>query len=91
MTEHDLRAAALAWRAAGRAAAVVLVAKAKGSVPREAGTRMLVSADEVVGTIGGGHLELQAIEEARSLVIGQGIDALGNLACKQRPIGLTAH
>ena len=73
MTEHDLRAAALAWRAAGRAAAVVLVAKAKGSVPREAGTRMLVVADEVVGTIGGGHLELQAIEEARALLVrGQG-------------------
>ena len=68
MTDHDLRAAALARRAAGRAAAVVLVAKARGSVPREAGTRMLVACDEVLGTIGGGHLELQAIEEAHGLM-----------------------
>jgi len=68
MTEHALRVAALAWRAAGRAAAVVLVARAKGSVPREAGTRMLVAADAVVGTIGGGHLELHAIDDARGLL-----------------------
>jgi hypothetical protein len=34
---------------------------ARGSVPREAGTRMLVAPTEVHGTIGGGHLELKAI------------------------------
>jgi xanthine/CO dehydrogenase XdhC/CoxF family maturation factor len=34
-------------------------------VPREAGTRMLVAADGA-GTIGGGHLELQAIARARA-------------------------
>ena len=39
------------------------VLTARGSVPREAGTRMLVAADEVLGTIGGGHLELQAIAD----------------------------
>jgi xanthine dehydrogenase accessory factor len=44
---------------------VVEVVEARGSVPREAGTRMLVGAHEVVGTIGGGHLELQAIGQAR--------------------------
>ncbi len=44
---------------------LVEVVAHKGSVPRETGTRMLVSADEVVGTIGGGHLELQAIARAR--------------------------
>lgn len=59
------RALAAAWLAAGRRAMLVEVVQAKGSVPREAGTRMLVAADEVAGTIGGGHLEWQAIARAR--------------------------
>jgi xanthine dehydrogenase accessory factor len=47
---------------------VVQVLAHRGSVPREAGTRMLVAADAVAGTIGGGHLELQAIAQARALL-----------------------
>jgi xanthine dehydrogenase accessory factor len=70
MTPQALAAAALRWRAAGRRAAVVEVVASRGSVPREAGTRMLVAADEVLGTIGGGHLELKAIEQARALLVG---------------------
>jgi len=66
----DLRTPALAWRAARRPAVVVEVVQTQGSVPREAGTRMLVAADEVLGTIGGGHLELQAIARARRLLQG---------------------
>jgi len=61
-----VREAAEAWAAAGRTAVVVAVSDHMGSVPRESGTRMLVAADTVVGTIGGGHLELQAIERARA-------------------------
>jgi xanthine dehydrogenase accessory factor len=64
----ELAAAARRWQAAGRAAAVVEVTAHQGSVPREAGTRMLVSADEVLGTVGGGHLELKAIADARALI-----------------------
>jgi xanthine dehydrogenase accessory factor len=60
-----VRDAAEAWAAAGRAAVVVTVVEHQGSVPRETGTRMLVAADAVVGTIGGGHLELQALRRAR--------------------------
>ncbi len=63
-----LRAAALRWRAQCRAAVVVTVGATRGSVPRETGTRMLVSAAEVLGTIGGGHLEQQAIADARRLL-----------------------
>jgi xanthine dehydrogenase accessory factor len=63
-----LPAAARAWLQAGRAAMVVEVLEARGSVPREAGTRMVVAADQVLGTIGGGHLELQAIAQARKLL-----------------------
>ncbi len=64
----DLRAAAQDWLAAARPAVVVTVLSTRGSVPREAGTRMLVAADVVLGTIGGGHLELQAIADARTLL-----------------------
>lgn len=61
-----LRTQALRWLAQGRAAQWVEVLSTRGSVPREAGTRMLVSTDAVAGTIGGGHLELMAIAQARS-------------------------
>ena len=47
---------------------LVQVIKHQGSVPRETGTRMLVAADAVVGTIGGGHLELKAIATARAML-----------------------
>lgn len=60
---------ALQWRARARAAVVVEVLSSRGSVPREAGTRMLVAADDVIGTIGGGHLELMAIDQARQLLV----------------------
>lgn len=64
----ELRTTAALWVAAGEPAVVIEVAKTAGSVPREAGTRMLVSATQAVGTIGGGHLELLAIENARALL-----------------------
>jgi xanthine dehydrogenase accessory factor len=62
---HD---AAKRWLAEGRAAVVVEVTQALGSAPREAGTRMLVSAFEAIGTVGGGHLELKAIAHAREML-----------------------
>jgi len=61
-----LRNTAASWLAETRPAVVVEVIATRGSVPRETGTRMLVSADAVQGTIGGGHLEWQAIAEARA-------------------------
>ena len=48
----------------GRAVLVTL-ANATGSTPREAGTAMVVSASGVYGTIGGGHLEFEAVRVAR--------------------------
>jgi xanthine dehydrogenase accessory factor len=68
MTAAALRAQALAWLDAGLPVAEVCVVDAQGSVPREIGTRMLVTAEAVAGTIGGGHLELVAIERARALL-----------------------
>jgi xanthine dehydrogenase accessory factor len=64
---HDIAAS---WLAAGRPAVVVEVVHTRGSVPREAGTRMAVATDAVVGTVGGGHLELKAIEQARAMLVG---------------------
>lgn len=52
----------------GEAAVLVTVARAEGSVPREAGTKMLVTRDTARHTIGGGHLEWKAIEIARHLL-----------------------
>ena len=52
-------------RLSTRQAVLVVVAASEGSVPREAGAWMGVFQDDVVGTIGGGQLELQAIGEAR--------------------------
>lgn len=63
-----LRAVAGSWLVSQRRAVVVEVIDARGSVPRESGTRMLVSARDTVGTVGGGHLELKAIEHARALL-----------------------
>ena len=53
----------------------VEVVRTEGSVPREAGTWMLVLADALVGTIGGGHLEFDALAQARAL-LAQGAGAL---------------
>lgn len=58
--------AALACGLAHAPAVLVRVQSTEGSVPREAGTWMAVFADQVVGTIGGGHLEFDAIAHARS-------------------------
>ncbi|OQM74896.1 xanthine dehydrogenase accessory protein XdhC [Manganibacter manganicus] len=50
------------------AIALVEVAGAKGSTPREAGARMLVSTAGTRGTIGGGQLEFMAIDKARQML-----------------------
>ncbi len=65
-----LKATARAWLAASQPALLGQVLEARGSVPRAAGTRMLVAAAAAAGSIGGGHLELQAIARARSLLAG---------------------
>ncbi|POR47015.1 molybdenum cofactor sulfurylase [Paraburkholderia eburnea] len=52
----------------GDAAVLVTVARAEGSVPREAGTKMIVTREAARHTIGGGHLEWKAIEIARQVL-----------------------
>lgn len=62
--------------AAGTPAVLVTVAAAKGSVPREPGTKMIVTADRLIGTIGGGHLEWKAAEIARRVLSGDDVESL---------------
>ena len=45
---------------------LVSVVALKGSSPRGVGSKMLVTADAMFDSIGGGHLEYKAISEARS-------------------------
>ena len=52
----------------GDAVVLVTVARAEGSAPREAGTKMIVTRDSARHTIGGGHLEWKAIESARKVL-----------------------
>ena len=84
---HD---AAREWLSAGRIGVVVEVVDFKGSVPRESGTRMLVASDAVVGTIGGGHLELQAIEDARTMLAGAARSSRTNATSRWGPRSASA-
>jgi xanthine dehydrogenase accessory factor len=69
MTWHPAwLAAALQAADAATPAVLVTVAEAKGSTPREAGVKMLVEPSGIVGSVGGGQLELLAIDAARRLM-----------------------
>ena len=56
-------------RLAQEAAVWVTVDATQGSVPRDARTWMAVFADTVLGTIGGGQVEFDAIQQARSRLL----------------------
>jgi xanthine dehydrogenase accessory factor len=59
----------------------VVVVEVKGSVPRGVGTAMLVSAEGLFGTIGGGALEFEAVRRARDVL------ALGGDRLDRVPLG----
>ena len=52
----------------GTPSVLVTVLAARGSTPREAGCKMVVTAAEAHGTIGGGNLEFQSLARARELL-----------------------
>ena len=64
-------------RLARQPAVLVQVSSTEGSVPREAGSWMAVFPDRLIGTIGGGHLEYQAIANARAQLAGAVARAAG--------------
>ena len=49
----------------GERAVLVTVAEARGSTPRETGAAMVVTSGALAGSIGGGHLEFEALRLAR--------------------------
>jgi xanthine dehydrogenase accessory factor len=53
-------------------AVLVTIADARGSTPRESGVTMLVTAADIVGTIGGGQLEYEAMRVAREALARDG-------------------
>jgi xanthine dehydrogenase accessory factor len=61
---------------------LLTVAETRGSVPREAGAKMVVTADIAHGTIGGGQLEYEALHAAREMLAG------GMAAAQLRRFGL---
>ncbi|HVC62115.1 MAG TPA: xanthine dehydrogenase accessory protein XdhC [Acetobacteraceae bacterium] len=69
MTQAWLDALATLDRA-GTPSVLVTVAAARGSTPREAGCKMVVTRDALFGTIGGGNLEFACIDAARDMLDG---------------------
>jgi len=51
-------------------AVLVCVVQTQGSVPRETGAWMAVLPTQVIGSVGGGHLEFDAIAQARAMLAG---------------------
>lgn len=47
---------------------LITVVGAAGSTPRETGSKMIVTAGDCIDTIGGGHLEFDAVKRARALL-----------------------
>ncbi len=56
--------------AANEAVVMITIAGIRGSAPREVGARMLVTANECIGTIGGGQLEHQCTRLAVDMLSG---------------------
>lgn len=52
----------------GQSLVLVTVVQSRGSAPRDGGAKLWVSAGQVFGTIGGGHLEYKAIDQARQML-----------------------
>jgi xanthine dehydrogenase accessory factor len=67
-TSSEWLSAAIASVERGEACVLVTVAEVQGSAPRESGSKMLVHTGGITGSIGGGHLEFKAHEEARAML-----------------------
>ena len=72
--------------AAGEPMVWVSVARLHGSGPREVGASMVVGAHRQADTIGGGHLEWQAIAQARQLLSASTGHPAGRV-CRCHPFG----
>lgn len=77
-------------RAEGRGGVLVTVIRTRGHVPRDAGTKMLVTDQDAIDTIGGGNLEETVIERAREM-LRSGQDRPETLEMKLNPHAPTRH
>ncbi len=75
------------WVRAGVPVAMVTVVEVKGSAPREPGIRMLVTADDLVGTIGGGHLEWRGMDIARAMLANRHVRGNPHRRIERIPLG----
>ena len=48
---------------------LITILGARGSTPRDSGTKMVVTQEHTYDTIGGGHLEYKAIQQAREFLL----------------------
>ncbi|HJX80059.1 xanthine dehydrogenase accessory protein XdhC [Glutamicibacter sp.] len=60
--------AVTALRGQRRAAVLATITAVRGHAPRAAGAKMVIAADEIFGTVGGGNLEMAAINRAREMM-----------------------
>lgn len=60
--------AVTALRNERRPAVLATITAVRGHAPREAGAKMVIASQEIFGTIGGGNLEMAAMERARQMI-----------------------
>ena len=75
------------WQQQGIPCVMITVLEHRGSTPRNSGTRMLVADGECVASIGGGHLEYQAIALAREMLGSDPADSPGRIRIESFALG----
>jgi xanthine dehydrogenase accessory factor len=71
MSDYQVYEAVLDAKRTGQPAVLAIIIHDKGSVPRHAGSKMLIYPDgKIIGTIGGGELESRVIAEVPKLLNG---------------------
>jgi xanthine dehydrogenase accessory factor len=69
LDDREIYAAVVRAAESGQPVALATVVRARGSTPREAGSKMLIGADgQQQGTIGGGCGEAAVLEAAREVI-----------------------
>jgi xanthine dehydrogenase accessory factor len=68
MSPHEWVATLNQLQSDRQSCVLITVLNERGSVPRDRGSKMIVTADKQFFTIGGGHLEFQCVEMARAML-----------------------
>jgi xanthine dehydrogenase accessory factor len=89
-TDMDWLEALQYLRSAGLPGVLATVSDVRGHAPREAGTKMVVGADSMWGTIGGGNLEATVVDQARDMMA-QGVSVPQNAEFPLNEHAVTQH